>query len=81
MRTDILIELFDQSIDILTMHQSPVFQGIEGHGKATAATHLEFVKKLYRLRVGADYLVDGGIFLNNHDQWNPNSLVPTWAVC
>jgi hypothetical protein len=66
-RPDVLIELLDQTIHIHSMHQSPVFQGIEGYGKATTATHLEFVKKLYRLRVGVDYLVDGGIFLNNHD--------------
>jgi hypothetical protein len=77
---DELVQFQDQCGHIHIMHQSAVFQRIEGNRKTTATAHLHIVKKFDRLRVGTDYLVNRGVFLDNHETKLPNSLAEYIAV-
>jgi len=72
-----LIELHDESVHIHIVHQSPIFHSIEVDGETTAAAHLQITEELDSIRVGADYFIDSGIFLNNHENTQkdlPHSL-------
>jgi len=74
---DELIQFYEQCIHIHIMHQGAVFQRIEGNRKTTATAHMHIIKKFDCLRVGTNYLVDRGVFMNIHETKLPNSLAQT----
>jgi len=74
MGMDELIQFYDQCVHIHIMHQGAVFQRIEGNRKTTATAHMHIVKKFDGLRVGTNYFVNRGVFMNIHETKLPNSL-------